>query len=103
MASDVGAAEIWHMATDCRTTFVDCVATPSLGEQLWLRSAQGEFNLWCTSIKATKPTTDKSSLDYRLRKDKWKDVRDDIRDLLRSLSGALRQCRDLADGKLLFI
>jgi hypothetical protein len=100
MAHDASAAEIWHIATECKNIFVDCMATtPALGEQVWLRSAQAEYNLWCASIKATKPITDKSSLDYRLRKDKWRDVRDDICDLLRSLSGTLQKCRVLSDGE----
>jgi hypothetical protein len=89
--------EICRIATDCKRVFVDYVESLAVEEQAWARSAQGEFNLWCASIKATK--SDKSSLDYRLRKDIWNDVREDICDLLRGLLQALRKCQHLADGE----
>jgi hypothetical protein len=96
MEHGAATTEIWRIATDCKLAFVVYVKS-AVEEQAWARSAQGEFNLWCASIKATK--SDRSSLDYRLRKDMWKDVREDICDLLRGLLAALDKCQHLADGK----
>ncbi|CAI7601643.1 unnamed protein product [Penicillium glandicola] len=62
--------------------FADCVAHPASKEHDWIRSSQGDFNLWHTGMKAT--YSDKSSLDHRLRG--RPDVRKDICDLLRGSS-----------------
>jgi hypothetical protein len=88
-------AEIYGIAMQCKGVFADCVANPALGEQAWIRSAQGDFNLWCAGIKAT--STDKSSLDYRLRRKP--DMREAICDLLRGLVEALRKCQQLIVGE----
>jgi len=98
MEHDANKNEIWQFATLCKATFTDCLSTPALREQAWVRSAHGDFNLWCAGIKATKPSSDKSSLDYRLRKHTWKGIREDICDLLRGLLEALRKCQDLSKG-----
>ncbi|KAF3930997.1 hypothetical protein ABW20_dc0100926 [Dactylellina cionopaga] len=68
------SANILSIAKLCKEAFADCVSTIAIGEQAWIRSAQGDFNLWCASIKAT--SSNKSSLDYRLREKL--DLREDI-------------------------
>lgn len=87
---------IHPLARECRDAFNDCVADPVLGGEAWCRSAQGVFNLWCNTLKATR--TDKSSLDSRLRRNPG--VRQAIRNLLMGLSEVLQTCRQLAAGAL---
>ncbi|KAK6519711.1 hypothetical protein TWF506_000011 [Arthrobotrys conoides] len=82
---------IYYVSNLCKNVFRDCVSTQDMGKQAWMRTAQGDFNLWCTGIKAT--SSNKSSLDYRLR-DK-PDVRDEICDLLRNLVDVLQICQRL--------
>ncbi|KAK6332695.1 hypothetical protein TWF730_004354 [Orbilia blumenaviensis] len=83
------ATKISRIAILCKQTFADCVSNPELGSQAWIRSAQGDFNLWCVGIKAT--SSNKSSLEYRLR-DRL-DVREDICDLLQGLVDVLQKCQ----------
>ncbi|CAN9153620.1 unnamed protein product [Alternaria alternata] len=71
---------------------------PDLGRQTWFRSAHGDFNLWSNGIRAS--DSDKSSLKYRLRNEKWKSVRDDIYDLLRGLCGILVNCQQVDSASL---
>ncbi|KAF2821888.1 hypothetical protein CC86DRAFT_386241 [Ophiobolus disseminans] len=96
MEHDISKPEIWLFATDCKSAFANCISTPALGEQNWIRSAQGNSNLWCAGIKATRASNDKSSLDSRLRKQTWQGVREDICDLLRGLNETLRKCQGLS-------
>ena len=88
---------IAERAEQCKVAFACCAASPALLGQAWIRSAQGDFNLWCASIKAT--STSKSSLDYRLRR--REDVREPICDLLQGLVVALKKCQQLAGGKFM--
>ena len=89
--------EIPDIVIRCQTQFAKLATNQTCVRQPWFRSAQGDFNLWCSGIKAS--GHDKSSLTYRLRKEKWKSVRDDIHDLLRGLCGILVQCQQLNSGK----
>jgi hypothetical protein len=91
---------ISQLAAECKTEFARCMSITVLNEQTWLRSAQGDFNLWCAGIKAVKPDSDRSSFDHRLRKEKWKSLREDICDLLRGLLGALNKCQHFCEGVL---
>jgi len=87
--------EICLVARQCKAVFAECVADPALGQHAWIRSAQGDFNLWCAGINVT--SADKSSLDYRLRT--RPDVRDVVHDLVRALLEALERCRRLVAGE----
>lgn len=83
--------DISQIARQCKAAFARCAASPTLGQRPWVRSAQGDFNLWCAGINAT--TTDKSSLDYRLRT--RQDVSDTVRDLLQAMVEAIGRCEKL--------
>ncbi|KAF7532041.1 hypothetical protein G7054_g8324 [Neopestalotiopsis clavispora] len=85
--------EIRSAAQECKSAFTYFCAQDA-SSQSWIRSAQGNFNLWCAELKVTSPD-DTSTLDHRLRKKE--NVRNIIRDLLRGLSGALNKCRRLID------
>ncbi|KAF3129499.1 hypothetical protein TWF594_010964 [Orbilia oligospora] len=88
------STNISRIANECKTVFADCISTPGMGEEVWVRSAQGDFNLWCLGIKAT--SSNKSSLDYRLREKP--DVREDICDLIRGMVDSLQKCQRLFIG-----
>ncbi|KAI9662762.1 MAG: hypothetical protein M1829_006157 [Trizodia sp. TS-e1964] len=90
-----GRAEIAPLAIRCKSVFADCIAKQALSEQAWIRSAQGDFNLWCAGINATR--SNKSSLDYRLRR--RVDVREAICNLLGGLDEALQKCQHLVAGE----
>ncbi|KAI0530442.1 hypothetical protein GGR58DRAFT_518468 [Xylaria digitata] len=78
--------EIYHAAGACSERFDACIADPALREYaVSLRSAQGDYNLWCSAIKAT--SRGKASLDYRLRN--HQDVRDVVCGLLAGLATSL--------------
>lgn len=89
------SSRISSVASQCKSIFAECVASSQLGQQTWVRSAQGDFNLWCAGISVLK--TDKSSLDYRLRT--RPDVRDTIRDLVQALIEALTRCQQSVLGE----
>ncbi|KAF3297187.1 hypothetical protein TWF132_008542 [Orbilia oligospora] len=88
------STNISRIANECKTVFANCISTPGMGEEFWVRSAQGDFNLWCLGIKAT--SSNKSSLDYRLREKP--DVREDICDLIRGMVDSLQKCQRLFIG-----
>ncbi|USP74753.1 hypothetical protein yc1106_02027 [Curvularia clavata] len=92
---DSKSFEIYRVARECKDVFARCVADPELGQHVWIRSAQGDFNLWCAGINVTR--TDKSSLDYRLRTKT--EVRDVVYGLVRALIGALERCWSLVAEK----
>ncbi|KAF2963129.1 hypothetical protein GQX73_g10441 [Xylaria multiplex] len=78
--------EIYRAARDCNERFDACVTDSALREHVVsLRSAQGDYNLWCSAIKAT--SRGKASLDYRLRN--HQDVRDVVCGLLAGLATSL--------------
>ncbi|KAI1826111.1 hypothetical protein F4861DRAFT_134629 [Xylaria intraflava] len=78
--------EICRAAKVCTGRFDACLAGPALKEHVAsIRSAQGDFNLWCSAIKAT--NRGKSSLDYRLRN--HQDVREVVCGLLAGLATSL--------------
>ena len=89
--------EIPGVVIQCQREFAKLATTQICIRQPWFRSAQGDFNLWCSGIRAS--GYDKSSLNYRLRKENWKNVRDDIYNLLRGLYGILVKCHQLNSGK----
>lgn len=95
MDDNTNGAGIYRAVRQCKVVFADCVSNPAFGDQAWIRSAQGDFNLWCAGIKAA--STDKSSLDYRLRTKP--DVREPICDLLQGLVVALQKCQQLIMGE----
>jgi hypothetical protein len=80
--------EIRPVVAECRDVFSECLAVPHLAEQVWLQTAQIEFNFWRSNIHAG--SRDRSSLDYRLRE--RPEVREAICSLLRGLAEALRKC-----------
>jgi hypothetical protein len=100
MNISVSHGPISQLAAECKAEFVRCMSTTGLNEQIWLRSAQGNFNLWCAGIKAIQPNSDRSSFDYRLRKEKWQSLREDICDLIRGLLEALNKCQHFCEGVL---
>jgi hypothetical protein len=69
--------EIAKSATACK----ECLDTHSREEYIWIRSAQVDFNLWYSAIKAT--LFDKLGIDYRLRN--YLDVRESICNFLDAL------------------
>lgn len=87
--------EIARSATACK----EVLDTHSPEEHTWIRSAQVDFNFWCSAIKAT--SFDRSGLDYRLRN--YPDARESICNLLdalkTSVEGAVRIYSGI--GKLL--
>jgi len=89
--------DIPSMVKECREAFAKMAAAQACTRQPWIRSAQGDFNLWSTGIRAS--SYDKSSLTYRLRMDKWSGVRDDICDLLQGLCDTIVRFEQLDNGK----
>lgn len=87
---------IYRAAGACSERFDACIASPALREYvIFIRSAQGDYNLWCAAIKAT--SRGKASLDYRLRN--HQDVRDVVCGLLAGLATALGRWARRAAGK----
>ncbi|GAW22554.1 hypothetical protein ANO14919_120940 [Xylariales sp. No.14919] len=77
---------IYRAAKACSERFDACVASPELREHIiFIRSAQGDYNLWCSAIKAT--SRGKASLDYRLRN--HQDVSEVVCGLLAGLETSL--------------
>ena len=89
------AGEIRRSATACKELLDTCAENPILKQTVWIKTAQGSFNLWCSGIKAT--NVGKSSLDYRLRN--RSDVRESICDLLGGLLESLEKCLHLATSE----
>ncbi|RYP35697.1 hypothetical protein DL768_010977 [Monosporascus sp. mg162] len=88
--------EISIIAQGCKDVFEKCVANPVVGQQPWLRSAHGDFNLWCAATKAI--STSKSSLSHCLRHKK--DARAAICGLIRGLADSVKTCYDaIAEAK----
>ncbi|KAF7537784.1 hypothetical protein G7054_g3489 [Neopestalotiopsis clavispora] len=80
--------DIYRAAEFCGANFDACLADPVLKDYVVaLHSAQGDFNLWCSAIKAT--SQGKASLDYRLRN--HQDVRDTVCQLLAALAASLKR------------
>lgn len=78
--------EICEAAESCQEFFSACASSPAHEKHIAsIRSAQGDFNLWCSAIKAA--SRGKASLDYRLRN--HPDTRDAVCDLLASLKASL--------------
>ncbi|TGJ84183.1 hypothetical protein E0Z10_g4569 [Xylaria hypoxylon] len=88
--------EIYRAAGTCSERFDACLASPAPREHVVpIRSAQGDYNLWCSAIKATR--RGKASLDYRLRN--HQDVREVVCGLLDGLATALGRWARRAAGK----
>lgn len=83
-------AEISVVARRCKHVFETCVANPAVAQQPWLRSAQGDFNLWCAATKAI--STSKSSLGHCLRNKEG--ARAAICGLIRALGDSIETCCD---------
>ncbi|KAI0401305.1 hypothetical protein F4802DRAFT_433418 [Xylaria palmicola] len=82
----VAEDEIYCATVACAERFDVCGASPALREHaITIRGAQGDFNLWCSAIKAT--SRSKASLDYRLRNNQ--DVRELVCGLLAGLATSL--------------
>lgn len=80
----------------CRKLFVSCISSNRHPEYIVsIRSAQGDFNLWCAAIKAT--SVGKASLDYRLRD--YSNVSDIVCNWLSSLKASLEKYEHGTDGK----
>ncbi|KAI1110423.1 hypothetical protein F5Y14DRAFT_362482 [Nemania sp. NC0429] len=78
--------DIYRAAEVCSERFDACISGPAPAEYLVsIISAQGDYNLWCSAIKAT--SRGKASLDYRLRN--HQDVREVVCSLLGGLTTAL--------------
>ncbi|KAI0439345.1 hypothetical protein F4803DRAFT_47381 [Xylaria telfairii] len=78
--------DIYRAAIVCSERFDACIAAPALREHIVsIRSAQGDYNLWCSAIKAT--SRGKASLDYWLRN--HEDVREMVCVLLAGLATSL--------------
>lgn len=90
------AGVIYKAATSCRRLFNSCVSSVPFPEHATsIRSAQGDFNLWCAAIGVT--SVGKSSLDYRLRD--HEDIRDKVCNWLASLEASLERYYHGIDGK----
>jgi len=84
--------EIARSATACKEVLD--THTPNLKEHTWIRSAQVDFNLWCSAIKAT--SFDKSGMDYRLRN--YPDARESICNLLDALKTSVEGAVGIYSG-----
>ena len=84
--------EIARSATACKEVLD--THTPKLKEHTWIRSAQVDFNLWCSAIKAT--SFDKSGMDYRLRN--YPDARESICNLLDALKTSVEGAVGIYSG-----
>lgn len=89
-------AEISALARRCQHVFEACVANPAVAQQPWLRSAQGDFNLWCAATKAI--STSRSSLGHCLKNKR--DARAAICGLIRALADSIEACLDAIVGEL---
>ncbi|GAM43620.1 hypothetical protein TCE0_060f18575 [Talaromyces pinophilus] len=81
--------EIARSATACKEV-LDMHAL----EHTWIRSAQVDFNLWCSAIKAT--SFDKSGMDHRLRN--YPDARESICILLDALKTSVEGAMGIYNG-----
>ncbi|KAH7153569.1 hypothetical protein EDB81DRAFT_791617 [Dactylonectria macrodidyma] len=88
-------SEICDSAQLCKGVFEKCVADPAMGQHSWLRSAQGDFNLWCVATNAT--TTGKSSFDYCLRHNQ--DTQEAICGLIHTLGELVQTCFDVIETR----
>ncbi|KAI0197477.1 hypothetical protein F4808DRAFT_295284 [Astrocystis sublimbata] len=80
--------DICRAAEACCRRFEACITDPAMKEYVILiESAQGDFNLWCSAIKAA--SKGKASLDYRLRN--HQDMREVVCGLLDGLITSLEQ------------
>ncbi|KAK4167717.1 hypothetical protein QBC43DRAFT_311328 [Cladorrhinum sp. PSN259] len=88
--------EICQISLECKAAFEAglAIGAPPLGVRPWFKTAQGTFNLWAASIKAT--STSKASLDYRLRN--HVKVRQAICSLIKALIQSLAKCQELVAG-----
>lgn len=90
--------DIYEAAEFCRTLFHSVtlsVSQKNPDRVIFLRSAQTDFNLWCSAIKAT--SKGKDSLDYRLRN--HEDARKAICNLLIGLKASLKKYERSVVGK----
>lgn len=89
---------IHEAAEFCRTLFhsaAQSITQKDPDRVAFLRSAQTDFNLWCSAIKAT--SKGKDSLDYRLRN--HENVRKAICNLLDGLKASLGKYERSVIGK----
>jgi hypothetical protein len=98
MEQELQEDEIRQRAMACKGVFDACAASPALKEHGWIRSAQGDFNLWCSAIKAT--ALGKPSMDYRLRN--HPDVREAVCDLLTGLTTSVERYVDILNNPCKF-
>jgi hypothetical protein len=82
--------EIARSATECK----EVLDTHALKEHTWIRSAQVDFNFWCSAIKAT--SFDKSGMDHRLRN--YPDARESICNLLDALKTSVEGAVGIYSG-----
>jgi hypothetical protein len=82
--------EIAKSATACK----EVLDTHASKDHAWIRSAQFDFNFWCSVIKAT--SLDKSGLDYILRD--YPDERESICNLLDALKTCVEGAVRIYDG-----
>lgn len=88
--------EIRLLAVSCRQLFTSCVSqTADEFFATSMRTARGDFNLWCTSIKAA--SLGRDSLDYHLSN--HSNVRDVVCGLLAGLQATLAKYQQSANGK----
>ena len=85
---------IYHAADNCQALFKSCLLRIEGRKPLpFFRSAQGDFNLWCSATRAT--ASGISSLDHRLSN--HGDTKQTIIDLLQELILLLEKCEQLFD------
>ncbi len=89
-------AEISDIAHRCKDVFEERAAHPAMAQQPWLRSAQGDFNLWCAATKAT--GTSKSSLGYCLRNNR--SAQATVCGLIQALVESVNTCYYAVVGRL---
>lgn len=78
---------IYEAAVSCQKLFSSCVSNNFHRDYfVHVRSAQGDFNLWCAAIKAT--SVGNASLDYSLRD--HSDITDIVCKWLASLEASLQ-------------
>ena len=85
---------IHQAANKCQTLFKSCLANPEGRNCVpFFRSAQGDFNLWCSATQAT--ALGISSLDHRLSS--HENVKENVISLLQELTVLLGKSERLLD------
>lgn len=95
MDSQRQEGQICRAARMCQAAFRRCATSlASTDDSMWIRSAQADFNLWSSAIRAI--GRGKSSMDYRLSR--HPELSEIVRDLLTGLTTSVERYAEIAPG-----